>query len=262
MISEQVDALVCDLDGVMYRGEVPVPGSAAAVARLRAAGVRFLFCTNNSRWTDAQYVDKLERIGVPVTPEEILSSAAVTGDEVRRRGLGGSRGFLIGGDGIREHLEAAGVELLPLDDAEGAELVVLGADPEFTYEDVRVASNLVRAGAVFLATNSDATYPAPEGLRPGAGAMLAAVEVAAGHKAEVMGKPFPPIMAAAARRLEGADRIGVVGDQPATDLAGARARGWLAILVLSGVTSVEEVAAADPQPDLVVAALAALAAPV
>ncbi|MEA2460874.1 MAG: hypothetical protein QOH90_1051, partial [Actinomycetota bacterium] len=106
-------------------------------------------------------------------------------------------------------------------------------------------------GAMFIATNADPSFPGADGLLPGAGAILASIEVASGRLAEVMGKPNPAMMQAAARRLEGCESIAAIGDQPITDLAGARLQGWATILVLSGVTTTADVESLDPRPDYV-----------
>jgi 4-nitrophenyl phosphatase len=249
-----IDALVCDLDGVLYRGDRPIPGAAPAVGRLRGAGVRVLFCTNNSHFTVEEYAAKLARMDVAAVPEEIVTSAVVTAEVLAARGFAGQRALVVGGAGIRTALESKGIAT-----SGGAPaVVVVGWDPEFTYDDMRTAASAVRSGAAFVATNADATFPAPDGLWPGAGSILASIERASGAGAEVMGKPHAPMMDVAARRLEGADRIAVVGDRPDSDLAGGRARGWTTILVLTGVTAREDVPGVEPRPDYVVESIAEL----
>lgn len=253
-----VDGLVCDLDGVLYRGDEPVEGSARAIAALKERGVRVVFATNNSRSTVQSYVEKLARMDVDASPQEILTSAVVTAEVLALRGARGRRAAVVGGDGLRAALESAGI-IVDDDPGAPADLVVVGWDPGFDYPAMRRASMAVRAGAALVATNDDAAFPAPGGrLWPGAGALLASIEVASGARAEVMGKPHRPMMEAAARRLAGARRIALVGDRPETDLAGAESMGWAAILVLSGVTTREQAAALDPQPDLVLDSLADL----
>ena len=256
MIRERFDALVCDLDGVVFRGNDPIEGAAEAIRALRSRGVRVLFCTNNSRSTVTQYVDKLQRVGVPARPEDVLTSAVVMSDVLEGRGARGKTAYVVGGEGIREALAAAGVE--PVDGDGPVDFVVVGWDPGFDYVAMRRASKAVRGGATLMATNSDAAFPAPDGLWPGAGAILASIEVASGAVAEVMGKPNPPMLDSIARRLDAVRRIAVVGDRPETDLAGARTRGWTTILVLTGVTSEEEAPSVEPRPDFVVPSLADL----
>ena len=255
------DALVCDLDGVVYRGDEVVPGAPEAIETLRSSGVAVLFCTNNSRRTPADYVTLLRGFGVPAAESDVLTSAEVTADELERRGYPGKTAFVVGGEGIRAALRRAGLEVLaPDDDAGRADVVAVGWDRSFTYERLRRAATLVRGGAFFVATNDDATFPAAGGVQwPGAGSLLAAVETASGRRAEVMGKPHAPMAEAAARRLPRGARVAVVGDRPDTDLALADRRGWIKILVLSGVTDEAGAAALEAAPDLVVGSLADIA---
>lgn len=250
-----LDGLVCDLDGVLYRGSEPVAGSAQAVARLRDAGVKVVFATNNATRTVEQYVERLRAAAVDAEPDEVVTSAVVTAEEVAGRGWADGTAFVIGGAGIRAALTGIGMELVDGDEGRRADMVVVSGAPDFGYEAMRTAALAVRAGARFVATNDDHTFPAADGLWPGAGALLAGIEVASGRTAEVMGKPYRPMMEAAGRRLAGRTRIAVVGDQPATDLAGARLMGWATVLVLSGVTDEAAALVLEPVPDLVVPSL-------
>ena len=250
-----LDGLVCDLDGVLYRGVEPVPDAPAALDRIRAAGVKVVFATNNATKTLAQYVERLSRFDVEATPDEIVTSAVVTGEEVRRRGWGGRSAFLIGTDGMQVALENAGVVLVNGLEGRIADIAVVSSTALFDYQSLATAAFAVRNGADFIASNADPTFPAADGLWPGAGAMLAAVETASGRRAEVMGKPHRPMMEAVQRRLAGCRNIAVVGDQPGTDLAGGRAMGWTTILVLSGVTDASAAAELEPAPDLVLNSL-------
>jgi 4-nitrophenyl phosphatase len=252
------DGLVCDLDGVVYRGDYAIPGAVDAINELRGRGVRVVFCTNNSRPTVAQYRRKLAALGIDIDDGDIVTSAVVTGEVLRRRNLQGAGAIVVGGDGVVESLRAAGVRVLDGDSAAPAQLVVVGYDPDFTYAAMRRATLAVRAGARLVATNDDASFPAPDGLWPGAGAILASIEVASDARAEVMGKPHPPMMDAVARRLPGCRDIAIVGDRPQTDLRGGVARGWTTVLVTSGVVSPEDAPKVDPRPDLIVDSLADL----
>jgi HAD superfamily hydrolase (TIGR01450 family) len=199
-------------------------------------------------------------VGIEASPEEVLTSAVVTAEVLARRGMGGRRALVVGGEGLRVALAAIGMEIA--DDPDPADLVAVGWDPAFDYDAMRRAARAVRMGADFVATNDDAAFPAGrEGevdLWPGAGAILASIEVASGRSAEVMGKPHRPMMEAAATRLTGASRIAIVGDRAETDLAGGEAMGWATILVLSGVTSRDDVEAVRPRPDAVLDSVADL----
>jgi HAD superfamily hydrolase (TIGR01450 family) len=197
---EDVDALVCDLDGVIYRGSEPIAGSPEAVASLRGLGLKVLFCTNNARPTISEYTERLERMGIPCSAEELITSSIVAAEEIALEHPG-ARVVVVGGEGLHEALIDRGLVVV---DA-GADAVVVGMTPAFDYEDMARASSAIRSGAAFYATNDDATFPAEEGLRPG-----------------------------------------------------ARAMGWVTVLVLSGVTSEAQARGLNPQPDLVVPSLRAL----
>ena len=255
-----IDGLVCDLDGVVYRGEEPIPGAAEALEALRATGVRLVLCTNNSRPSLAEYRDKLRRMGIDVRPEELLTSAVVTGETLAARGRSGDKAIVIGGPGLRESLARAGLVIDDSPETMEADVVVVGYDPGFTYDAMRRASVALRAGAEFVATNDDATFPAPGGvLWPGAGAIVAALATASGRRPEIMGKPHRPMMDAAEARLRGAHHVAIVGDRADTDLSGGVLKDWTTVLVLSGVTPRVHVNAVEPRPDVVVESLADLA---
>jgi HAD superfamily hydrolase (TIGR01450 family) len=249
------DALVSDLDGVVYRGDSAIPGAADAINALRDDGVKVVFCTNNSRSTPAQYVAKLGGYGIDIALTDVVTSAVVTAEVLAERGARGKSAFVVGGDGVREGLASIGVTVEASGDVD---FVIVGWDPDFTYDAMKRAALAVRAGAELIATNDDAAFPAQDALWPGAGAILASIQVASGGRAEIMGKPHPPMMEAVARRLAGAKRIALVGDRPETDLAGGRARGWTTILVTSGVTKPEDAPGVDPKPDMIVGDLAEL----
>lgn len=256
----KLEGLVCDLDGVVYRGKEPIPGSADAIADLRSQGVRVVFATNNAMRTVGQFLERLERMGIQAEADDLVSSAVVTVEELARRGLATAGVLVVGGDGIHEALERGGATILPAHRGREAEVVVVASTPDFTFEQMKAAATAVRQGATFVATNADPTFPTQDGLWPGAGAILASIEVASGRTAEVMGKPNRPMMDAIARRFAGLTAIAVVGDQPRTDLAGARAMGWTTILVLTGVVDEDASEGLSPAPDLVLGSLAELPA--
>lgn len=261
MIDERLaalDALVCDMDGVVYRGPEPIPGVAEAIARWRERGKRIVFCTNNSHYTVAEYVEKLGRCGIPAVEEDVVSSGAVLAEVLTDRGAGGKKAMAVGQQGLRAGLEAAGVTVEDGDSVDGLDFVVVGWDGDFDYRAMKRACLAVRAGAELIATNADATFPAPDGLWPGGGAILASIEVSSGVKATVLGKPHPPMMEAAARRLADCERIGIVGDRADTDLAGGVSKGWTTILVTSGVTTAAEADLVEPRPDVILPSLASL----
>ncbi len=223
--------MCCDLDGVIWRGDEPVPGSADAVARFRQAGLQVGFLSNNSSLPIGDVVAKLGRCGVPADPSEVLTSAVAAATLLSAELAAGSAVFQCAGPGVAEALTAVG--LRPVH-AAPAEAVVVGFHREFDFDELDRASQAVRAGARFVATNLDATYPIPGGLLPGAGSIVAAIATAAGATPEVAGKPSAPMSDLVRSRL--GTRGVVVGDRPSTDGAMAAVLGWPFALVLSGVT--------------------------
>jgi len=207
----------------------PIPGVDEAVARLRGAGIRVLFATNNSAPTRAELHRQLARCGITAEDGDLLSSADVAAGMLAT----GSRAVVLAADGVLEALAARGVAVVP----EGpADAVVVGLTRTFTYDAVAAAAAAVRDGARFIGTNEDPTFPTPDGLVPGAGAILAAVATAAEARPEVAGKPHRPTADAVAARVAGGELRAMVGDRPSTDGALADQLGIPFALVLSGVT--------------------------
>ena len=254
---DDIDGLVCDLDGVVYRGERPIPGAIACIQELGRRGLRVVYCTNNSSLTPQAYVEKLRRMGLSSEPDDVITSSVVAGEVLAKRGLAGQRAYVVGGEGVHAAVRDAGLDVLRRDER-GADVLVVGRDKTFDFDMLDRSSREVRRGAVFVATNDDATYPAEDDVEPGAGALLAAIEVAGQRRAEVVGKPYRPMMDSVARRFPKGARLAMVGDRPDTDLEGARAMGWVTILVLSGVTDATAATMLDPPPDVVLTDLGEL----
>lgn len=244
--------LICDLDGVVYRGLDPVPGSATALAALESAGWRIIFCTNNSARTPEEVAERILSItGYESRPEQVITSAAAAADM-----LAASKPptFVLGGVGVTSALERADIPVTRV--GSEARAVVVGLATGLTYDWLREASSAAMHGARLVATNDDPTFPAEDGLWPGAGSILAAVERASGVMAEVAGKPYPPMRKLLHKHL-GNGPVWVVGDRPDTDLALAAAEpGWRSALVLTGVSTGETF---DEAPDLVASDLAEVA---
>lgn len=182
--------LIIDMDGVLWRGNTALPGLEEFVSTIRNTKIRMVLATNNSSSTVDQYISKLKRMGVHVTPEEILTSAQATGSYLYKIAPKRSRVFVIGGDGItnaiRDH------EFVITED--DPDYVVIGIDKNITWEKLNTAVMNIRAGAKFIGTNPDTTYPTENGVGVGNGAILAAVKVATGISPLVIGKPETPIM--------------------------------------------------------------------
>jgi glycerol 3-phosphatase-2 len=249
------DALLFDLDGVLYRGDEPVPGAGEALGRVREQGATIRFLTNNSARTPDEVAGRLERMGIAAAPSEVITSANATAALLHREGATGTA-FVIGERGIRDALAGIGIRVVD-GTPKRADLVVVGWDRDLTYDRLRTAALLIQRGARLVATNADATYPAPDGLWPGGGAILAAVTTATGATPTVVGKPSRPMFEAAAEDT-GARHPLVVGDRLDTDIAGAAAMGWDSLLVLTGASRLEDLPASAASPTFVASGLTAL----
>jgi HAD superfamily hydrolase (TIGR01450 family) len=254
----RVRLVIFDLDGVVYRGAEPIAGAADLVAWLHERRVAVRFATNNSMVARAGYVERLGDMGIATTVAEIVTSTSATIEHLHRHAPDVRRLLAIGADGMRDELTEAGFEVEmarsvrpaspggPLDRAYDA--VVVGLDPEFDYARLAVAMSAVTTGARLVATNADARYPTPAGFLPGAGAIVSALATATGAVPEVIGKPEPAMFRAIieASAISAAQTV-VVGDNPASDVIGARRAGCAAILVLTGVADAATVEALDAE---------------
>jgi ribonucleotide monophosphatase NagD (HAD superfamily)/N-acetylglutamate synthase-like GNAT family acetyltransferase len=198
-------------------------------------------------------------MGLDARIDEILTSALATAAMLEAQGAAGSSAFVIGGKGIREALAASAIRVLG-GEPERADLVVIGWDPEVDYAAFRTASLLVERGARLIATNPDTSFPAADGLWPGAGALLAVVTTTTGETPLVVGKPAPAMFEQAAK-LAGAERPLMIGDRLDTDIAGAAGAGWDSLLVLSGVSRASDLPGAPALPTYVAPDVTALLAP-
>lgn len=255
-LADRYDCFLLDLDGVLYRGDQVVPGASEVVATLRTAGRRVVFLTNNSSRTPEDVTGRLVGLGIAADPSEIVTSALATADLLA--GRGGGSVFVVGESGIRTALADAGLAVLD-GEPDRADYVVVGWDRGVDYAKLRTASLLVQRGARLVATNADPSFPAPEGLWPGAGALLGVITATTGVEAEVVGKPHAPLFDAALRRAGGGRPL-VVGDRLDTDIAGAAALGWDSLLVLTGISREEDLAGSDVRPTFVAKDLSALLA--
>lgn len=218
---------VLDLDGVVWLADQPIPGSPEAVNEARANGTRILFVTNNSSMTVADYLDKLDGMGMETEPADLVTSAQAAATLVEP----GTTALACAGAGVVEALTERGVEVR---DRGPVDTVVVGWHRDFDFDGLTRACEAVWAGARLVASNADATYPTPTGLLPGAGSILASVEKATGLQAEVAGKPNQPVVDLLKKRAPSIDVV--VGDRLDTDGLLARRLGVDFGLVLTGVT--------------------------
>lgn len=237
----KIRTVLCDLDGVVWLAHQPIEGSVEAVERMRASGRRVLFVTNNSAATIAQHEAALEHVGISAVGDVVSSSMAAS-----RLVGAGERVLVTGGPGVMEAVERSGATaILNRGGAVDAPIdaVVVGLHLDFDYQILAAASTAVRAGARLIGTNSDTTFPTPEGLAPGGGAILAAVEAASGVVAEVAGKPHRSMAALIGEILSLASQpfdpasILMVGDRPETDGLFAAEMQCSFVLVRTGVVA-------------------------
>jgi 4-nitrophenyl phosphatase len=244
---QSIESLIIDLDGVLYRGDEAIVGAGEFIALLQTERIPFLLLTNNSTRMPGQYVTKLAKMGIVIEKSDVLTSAQATAQYLERIAPPGARVYAIGEEGLRAALR--GRYTLT---QKGADLVVVGMDRALTYEKLRVATLLIRGGARFIATNPDKTRPTEEGLVPGNGAAIAALEAATDVTPFVVGKPAPAIFDLALARMGvGKEGVAVIGDRLETDILGGQRAGLITILVLSGATSRSELENSPVKPDLV-----------
>jgi 4-nitrophenyl phosphatase len=251
-----VHGLLMDMDGVIYREQQALPGAHAFFDFLRTYDIPFVLVTNNSSRTTQQIRDHLANMGLSLTPEEILTSAQATALYLRERAPAGARVLPVGHEGLRAALRDAGFSLV---DTRPADYVVAGIDWHFTYDTLKQAGLAIRDGAGFVGTNPDRTFPGKEGILPGAGAILAALTAYTDVEPVIIGKPALPLIELALARLDvPASQVAIVGDRLETDILAGQRAGLLTILVLTGVTQRQALAASDIAPNLVFEDLAEL----
>jgi glycerol-1-phosphatase len=242
------DNVVLDLDGCVWVGSRPIPGSAEAVAALRAAGRSIMFLTNDSRLSPEEYVRKLWSMGVQASLEEVVTAGAAIQHMLAERARAAPT-FVIGSSAVFRHVADSGPRIVNGTDRESeAELVVVAGHDEFDFAELTTATRAVLAGAEMLAADRDRTFPTDDGFTPGTGAIITGLEFATERTATIVGKPNPQIFRTALDRLA-PGRTLVVGDRLDADLGGAASVDLDGAVVLTGVTTRQQAeAATDPAP--------------
>lgn len=250
-----IKALILDLDGVLWRGNQPIGDLRRIFDRIHELGLAAICATNNSTSTPAQFAEKIAVMGGSFPAELILNSAIASARYLKKSHPEGGPVYLIGENGLISAMEELGFWHSDRDPL----AVVAGMDRQFTYDKMARANHWIRSGVPFIGANADKTFPMPNGLAPGAGSILAAIEAASGVEPLIIGKPSPYLYQIAMEQI-GADprETLAVGDRLETDILGGQRAGLRTALVLSGVTSREQLAAWHEAPDLVAADLAEL----
>jgi 4-nitrophenyl phosphatase len=241
-----IKALILDMDGVLWRADEPIGDLRVLFDEINRRGYGLVLATNNATLTISQYLKKLQKFGVTVDGRQIVNSPQATAHYLHQRFPAGGSVYIVGEDGLVEALAQQGFYF----DGEQAVAVVVGMDRGLTYDKLSRAALLIRAGAVFIGTNPDRTFPVPQGLVPGTGAIIAALEVATEVKPTMIGKPAPEMYRVALERLgTKPEQTLVVGDRLETDIVGAQALGCPTALVLSGVTTEKAAKEWSPPPN-------------
>jgi len=251
------DGYIFDLDGTIYLGDALLPTVAETITRLRDAGRRTVFLSNNPTQTRGAYAAKLSRLGLPTPAEDVINSSWVMVDFLSRR-LPGGRLFVVGEEPLRRELRAAGFELS--DDANAIDAVIASFDRTFVYRKLQIAFDAIRAGARFFATNADRYCPTPDGGQPDAAAMIAAIEACTDTPCEeVVGKPSRHMVEAVLGLLNlPAARCIMTGDRLETDVRMGLESGMDTALALTGATDRAALSTSPVRPRYVLRTLSDL----
>ena len=262
-LADRFDGLLIDLDGVVWIGREPVPGSPEALRALLEGEKRLVFVTNNPGKHPAAYAERLRGMGVEVGESQIVTAgmvvARLAGEAAAAAGAGGGA-FVIGAPALKEMVAATGARVLEGEEGREADAVVVSGHRGFDYDELLTAKRALDNGAALFATSHDPTMPFPGGEVPGTGSILAAVETASGKRATIAGKPERHLFEMAREALGGCESVAMVGDRISSDIEGGRRACLETILVLSGTTTREQAEGADPAPDFVLESLSGLLA--
>jgi 4-nitrophenyl phosphatase len=248
MKADQIKVVIFDLDGVIYRGQTPIPGAGDVTRWLGANGYQVYYFTNNSTKTRESYVELLSGFDIATDTDHVVTSASLTARYFTENGLLPATALVVGEGGLAEELRQAGVRVVRRRTSPPVDYVVVGMDRKFTYQKLHVAQQAVLAGAKLIATNRDATYPVEGGnVIPGGGSIVAAVATACEREPLLIGKPSPEAGRLIAHHagVEPHEML-IVGDRLETDIEMGRRAGLLTCMVLTGISAIEEIAALPP----------------
>ncbi|MGD9145233.1 MAG: HAD-IIA family hydrolase [Anaerolineae bacterium] len=252
---EDVQVLIVDMDGTLFRGPIPLPGLQRFFAFLQDRRISFVVVSNNATKTAGEYRQRLAGQGVQIQEEQILTAATATTSYLESELGAGASLYVIGETALTEMLHRAGFSMVH-DASQPADAVVVGGDSTLTYDKLKYAALLLQRGARFVGTNPDLLCPTEEGLVPEAGATLAALQAATGIAPIVIGKPARPLFDLALQRL-GSHPVetAVLGDRLETDIRGGQQAGLKTVLVTTGIDDKDSVRQKGIEPDLVVSGL-------
>jgi HAD superfamily hydrolase (TIGR01450 family) len=243
-----IKAVIADLDGTVIRGNSLIPSADTTYENLKRIGVKWIFMSNNAGSLAPDLAVRLNDLGVYASQDEVLNSASALISELERN-RSGARVLVIGSGRLREGVSRAGAVLTQ--DPMAAQIVVSAMDKEFNYDKLAAAQKAIHNGALFWATNLDATLPVEDGFRPGSGSIVSAIATAAGKRPDrIFGKPQTDLAEMALEML-GMERddLLVVGDRMETDILFAKNAGLMSALVLTGASAREDIGRFDFEPD-------------
>lgn len=244
-----IKAAILDMDGVLWKSENPLCDLQLLFNKFAENQISVILATNNGTNTISQYVDKLAKFGVRVTKEQVVTSTMAVAFLAKKLFPQGGPVYISGSQALIETMAEYGF----YHSIENAQAVVAGLSWDCNYESIKNTSLMIQKGLPFLFTNPDPTYPSPEGIVPGAGTLLAALETASGVKAQLAGKPLPFLFQVALERLQTLPSETIaIGDRLNTDILGGYNAGCKTVFVLSGVNNREDLREWNPQPDLVI----------
>ncbi len=259
-VLESFDLFLLDMDGVIYTGSHPVPGSVEAINHLYSKNKKIIFLTNNPSGSNTEYKRKLKNIGIKADVNQIVTSATslchyLTG---RLRNINTRSAYVIGSKHLKNSVARTGVKLISTA-ADSTNYVIMGGHKNFNYSEIEHASRFIRNGARLIATNRDPYYPSKDGFSPGTGALLSSIEISGGKKALITGKPEKHIFHLSLK-LAGVrkNRAVIIGDSLKTDILGGINYGIYTVLTLSGVTDKKELQKSRIKPDKVIRMLSSL----
>ncbi|RPF21955.1 HAD-IIA family hydrolase [Myceligenerans xiligouense] len=260
-LAEAYDLALVDLDGVAYRGHLPIEHASASLTTARAGGMPLVFVTNNASREPEEVAAQLTGLDIPTDADEVMTAAQACAALLRTRLAPGAKVLVVGGKGLVTAVQSAGFEVVASAD-DGPDAVAQGYAPNLAWEDLAEAAYAVGRGAWHVASNLDMSLPTARGFAPGNGALVGAVTAATGVTPSSAGKPGPDMFRMAVERA-GATRPLVIGDRLDTDLAGARAAGYPGLHVLTGVSTARDAVLAEPgeRPSFLGADLRALLEP-
>ena len=255
---ERTKGFIFDLDGTLYLGDHLLPGAAEALRRLRAAGKKVAFVSNKPIGTRQEYAEKLNRLGIPCALEEVINSSLVAARYLQKHHPG-AKCFPVAEPPVINDLIAHGLHIC--EDPEQIDVVVVSFDRTYEYRKLEIAYRAALHGADLIATNPDRTCPMPGYNLPDAACMIAAIEACTERKVEpIVGKPSAIMLQEALDilGLEARD-CAMVGDRPETDMLMARNAGLAAVLVLTGITSADDLGHLPVEPDIVLKGVSEIA---